>query len=169
MDNEMPRQSAAASSAAQSGEQSCEVIATHAVVTRDSVEPVSPPVSPAISLAIAEGREQPKPRPEAHKSSSQSGSECGNGNTKANCYECKHRRELVGDAHSSCCHPGASPIAILLFAAGQSEMKTKQIHVRGNTHGVRSGWFLWPMNFDPCWLEICSGFERSDAAGSKDK
>ena len=35
----------------------------------------------------------------------------------------------------------------------------KDFCVRGNTHGVRSGWFIWPINFDPVWLEECTLFE----------
>lgn len=138
-----------------SKEQSCEVIATHEPVTTDSVAPVSPAISLAVPLSS--GREQliTETKDTIHQSSYQS----GNGNTKPNCYTCKHRRELVGDCHSSCVHPGSSPIALLLFAAGQTEMETKRIHVRGNAHGVRSGWFMWPMNFDPVWLEICTGWE----------
>lgn len=137
------------------GEAKCEVIATHAPVTKGSVAPVSPAVSPAVPLS--NGREQLTT--ETTDTIHQSGSQSGNGNTKPNCYECRHRRELLGDCHSSCAHPSASPVALLLFAGGHSEMRTQSIHVRGNTHGVRSGWFMWPMNFDPVWLEICSGFE----------
>lgn len=139
------------------GEVTCEVIATHAPVTKGSVAPVSPAISLAVPLS--NGREQPitETTDTIHQSSYQS----GNGNTKSDCYKCKYRRELVGDAHSSCGHIGASPIALLLFAAGQTEMNTKQIHIRGNTHGVRSGWFMWPMNFDPVWVEICTGFEQT--------
>lgn len=58
---------------------------------------------------------------------------------KPNCYKCKHRRDLSGDAHSKCANPRAN--------------------VRGNPHGVRGGWFFWPLNFDPTWLESCDGFE----------
>jgi hypothetical protein len=27
-----------------------------------------------------------------------------------------------------------------------------------NYHGVRKGWFLWPLNFDPTWLLNCDGY-----------
>jgi hypothetical protein len=111
-------------------------------------------VSPAISQATANGRELQKPSPTASKSCNQSGT----GNEKPNCYKCIYRKQLVGDAHSSCSHPKASPMALLLFASGLTEFKIEGLHVRGNTHGVRSGWFYWPMNFDPVWLDICSGF-----------
>jgi hypothetical protein len=31
-------------------------------------------------------------------------------------------------------------------------------HVTGSPHGIRRGWFLWPLRFDPVWLESCDGF-----------
>lgn len=163
INNEMPGQSAAAHSAAQTGDQPCreiDGIPTRAREAKAIAESVSPAVSPAISPATANGREQLKTETSSDKSGNQSGSQSGTSNEKPNCYECKYRRELVGDTHSSCGHPAATPFALILFAAGSSEFKINQIHVRGNTHGVRSGWFLWPANFDPTWLEICSGFVR---------
>jgi hypothetical protein len=24
---------------------------------------------------------------------------------------------------------------------------------------MRNGWFCWPFNFDPVWLEACDGFK----------
>lgn len=138
------------------GELPCEVTDSHADVT--AVSGVSPVISPAISLA-ASSVENNQNRDTTHQSSNQSGNQSGS-NTKPNCYQCNHRRELVGDCHSSCGHPAASPMVAVLFMTGHSEFNIKQIHIRGNTHGVRSGWFNWPMNFDPIWLEICTGFEE---------
>lgn len=59
---------------------------------------------------------------------------------KPNCYECKYRGELVGDAHSACHN---------LIA-----------NVKANPHGVKNGWFFHPVNFDPTWLEKCDGFKQ---------
>jgi hypothetical protein len=58
--------------------------------------------------------------------------------TPPNCYECKGRCDVPGDAHSSC-----------------SQL---QAHVEGSPHGIRKGWFLWPWNFDPTWLVSCDSF-----------
>lgn len=57
---------------------------------------------------------------------------------KPNCYECVHRRNLSGDAHSKC--------------------NNLEAEVKGNKHGIEKGWFMWPVNFDPIWVEVCSGF-----------
>ena len=59
---------------------------------------------------------------------------------KPDCYICKHRKEVPGDAHSSCANPKAN--------------------VKGALHGIKSGWFLYPFSFDPVWLETCDGFEK---------
>jgi hypothetical protein len=38
----------------------------------------------------------------------------------------------------------------------------KYAKVKANPHGVANGWFLWPMNFDPVWLEDCELFEKKE-------
>jgi hypothetical protein len=58
---------------------------------------------------------------------------------KPDCYKCKFRRELPGDCHSGCANRAAK--------------------VTGDAYGIRSGWFFWPLNFDPVWLKSCDGFE----------
>lgn len=116
-------------------------------------------VSPAISLAVspASSREQPTIETQGSQSSNQSG---GNSVPRTpNCYECIHRRELVGDCHSSCAAPRASIAYLMVFAAGKSEFSSPEgVHIRASTHGVRSGWFMWPINFDPVWLQGCSEY-----------
>lgn len=54
------------------------------------------------------------------------------------CYDCVHRLEVPGSCHSRCNNHLAK--------------------VEGNKHGIRSGWFMWPLNFDPVWLISCNGF-----------
>lgn len=56
------------------------------------------------------------------------------------CYECKFRRNVPGDTHSAC----AAPL--------------DKIKVVADAHGIRNGWFLFPYNFDPVWLEECNSF-----------
>ena len=59
--------------------------------------------------------------------------------SKPNCYDCKHRRPISWDAHSSC-----------------ANMNCK---VKWNAYWIQSGWFYHPFNFDPSWLEECDWFE----------
>ena len=95
------------------------------------------------------------------------------------CYTCKFRENVPGDAHSCCNHPavGGDPLMALidilancksqlwewhgkrishmsLVVAGQS------LNIIGNPHGVANGWFFWPANFDPIWLQNCDGYEE---------
>lgn len=58
--------------------------------------------------------------------------------SKPNCYECVHCLPVPGDAHKRCNNTNAN--------------------VEGDSHGIRMGWFLWPVNFDPTWLVSCDGF-----------
>lgn len=85
---------------------------------------------------------------------------------KPNCYECIHRRTVPGDAHSECAHPITEPFGAASGIVGMGDV----LGIVANPHGVRSGWFLWPVNFDPVWLESCNGFEskKKDPDENKD-
>lgn len=63
-------------------------------------------------------------------------------NTKPNCYKCIYRRSVPGDCHSSCANEYA--------------------RVTGDAHGIRSGWFFHPYNFDPIWLKECDGYKSKE-------
>jgi hypothetical protein len=92
------------------------------------------------------------------------------GKKKANCYECKFRGEVPGSAHSCCKHPGSGNdgdpfIKLMAIFAGVGRHAPignhegiRKLNIRGNPHGIRMGWFNWPYNFDPTWLENCDGF-----------
>ena len=58
---------------------------------------------------------------------------------KPNCYQCTYRDKLIGDAHSQC--------------------SNRRAKVKGNSHGINSGWFNHPYNFDSVWLVSCNGFK----------
>lgn len=86
---------------------------------------------------------------------------------KANCYKCKYRGTVAGSAHSCCEHPSIKKTPLgevfgILASVGRCPVppvETK-ITVKGNPHGIKSGWFAWPFNFDPIWLENCDGFTQ---------
>ncbi len=86
------------------------------------------------------------------------------------CYQCQYRGDVPGSAHSSCHHPACKPL--LDSSLGQVlgmlasvrrtaplEFQPAGIKVVGDSHGIKNGWFNHPYNFDPVWLEECSGFE----------
>ena len=84
-----------------------------------------------------------------------------------NCYDCIHRRQLAGDAHSKCVHPsieetGGEALAMLAAIGGQRIGAWKALNVSGDPHGIRNGWFFWPANFDPAWLRTCDGFTPAE-------
>ena len=82
---------------------------------------------------------------------------------KPNCYQCKHRTGIPGDAHSECKHPAVNDcdrvVAPIALNTGIRSQALKRLNVSGNPHGIKNGWFFWPINFDPVWLETCDGFE----------
>lgn len=90
---------------------------------------------------------------------------------KANCYECKHRGTVPGSCHSRCNHPAFGKVnddPLLQLAGIFASVKrippvkaeVEGIKVVGNPQGISGGWFNHPFNFDPVWLESCTGFEK---------
>ena len=64
------------------------------------------------------------------------------------CYRCLHRGHIPGNCHTKCTHPDVKD---------RSKMR-----IKGNEQGIKGGWFAWPYNFDPVWLENCDGFESTE-------
>ena len=84
-----------------------------------------------------------------------------------NCYKCKHRGTIPGDCHSMCHHPkveqDSNPFGALVdMISGKNNQAAIDLGIKGNAHGIRSGWFMWPANFDPTWLESCNGFKEKE-------
>ncbi len=84
---------------------------------------------------------------------------------KPNCFECKHRREIPGDAHSMCAHPavggdGDYLDSTMAMVGGGTSEAARSLGIKGNPTGIRNGWFSWPANFDPTWLDECTGYEQ---------
>lgn len=77
---------------------------------------------------------------------------------KPNCYVCQYRGSIPGDAHSCCKYPGNDTSFFGLFAPG-NQANAEKLNIKANFHGVKNGWFMWPVNFDPVWLENCDGFK----------
>ena len=88
-----------------------------------------------------------------------------------NCYKCKHKSNVPGSCHSSCKHPSIGEIdpvegMMAIFASvGRVtpviNSGAKDLNIKGSAQGIRAGWFNWPHNFDPVWLESCNGFETA--------
>jgi len=78
---------------------------------------------------------------------------------EADCYKCKYRGNVAGDAHSCCRYPN-NDIGMLSFFEKSNLENMEKLNIKANSHGIRNGWFMWPVNFDPVWLENCDGFEQ---------
>jgi len=84
------------------------------------------------------------------------------------CYECKYRGSIPGDAHSCCNHPAIGEKdsnefgALVEMLGGKFQEAKKKLEIQGHPQGIRSGWFMWPANFDPTWLLNCNGFEQKE-------
>ena len=83
---------------------------------------------------------------------------------EVNCYECKFRGTIPGDAHSRCNHPkvkqDSNPFGAMVDAlSGKNNDAAKELKIVGDPRGIKKGWFLWPANFDPVWLLSCEGIE----------
>jgi hypothetical protein len=89
---------------------------------------------------------------------------------KPNCYDCKWRGAIAGDTNSRCNHPANDEIVNNPFAQvfgiiasvgriGPVKVDTG-LHVTGEPDGIKNGWFVWPISFDPLWLKTCDGFEQ---------
>ena len=91
------------------------------------------------------------------------------------CYKCKHRGTVPGSAHTRCTHPKASgdetdPMIEIMAIYASVERAAPiigegaaELGIKGNAQGISNGWFNWPFNFDPVWLDNCDGFEPKDS------
>jgi len=68
---------------------------------------------------------------------------CGEDRRRSECYSCKFMREVPGNAHIKCIYP--DPYMI------------------GSDHGIKNGWFFYPILFDPVWKEkLCNNYEEKE-------
>lgn len=73
-----------------------------------------------------------------------------------NCYTCKNRREIPGDAHSQCIHhKGPTEMIHIIIGTGQTVMG-----IEYQRYGYDQGWFFFPMNYDPIWMIKCDEHEQ---------
>ena len=76
----------------------------------------------------------------------------------SNCYKCKYRWSVPGNTHSCCRHPKVLKIGQFECFTALVLLNKSPFQITANPHGVKNGWFMWPLNFDPVWLESCEGF-----------
>lgn len=55
------------------------------------------------------------------------------------CFSCKFKEDIPGDTHVKCIKPDQ--------------------FMQGHSHGIKRGWFNYPINFDPVWkLTKCNNY-----------
>lgn len=90
---------------------------------------------------------------------------------KSKCYSCKWRKNVPGSAHSSCGHPSIDKsenvlmsVLTLMQATGRTGgvVSPKELNIKANETGVNGGWFMFPFDFDPVWLDNCDGYTKKD-------
>jgi hypothetical protein len=79
------------------------------------------------------------------------------------CYKCEHRGSVPGSRHSCCHYPGTKTDIFDMFEPENRQLAV-DLNIRANRHGIESGWFMWPMDFDPVWLNNCNGFKAKEEA-----
>lgn len=66
---------------------------------------------------------------------------------KKNCCSCAYKGNVPGSAHTEC------------------KLDWENMDVlppKGNEHGIKKGWYLFPIDFDPVWqIEECKGFSET--------
>jgi len=90
---------------------------------------------------------------------------------KFDCWTCKWKAEIPGDCHIACKHPALqgttdNPLAEVISMLGGRRFGNISIHppelkIRGHPTGIKNGWFNYPFNFDPTWLENCEGYKSN--------
>lgn len=74
------------------------------------------------------------------------------------CYKCPFRGEVPGSAHSRCnVIPEFATASLIGLSVSSGKIKgitadDKPI-LKFHEHGVKKGWCMWPINFDPIWVE----------------
>ena len=80
------------------------------------------------------------------------------------CYKCKYCADSVMGAQSCCNYPGNCTDPIFNYDKNNKNAKNhEELHIKGDKYGVLNGWFGWPVNFDPVWLENCDGFTPKES------
>jgi hypothetical protein len=68
-------------------------------------------------------------------------------NIRNECHTCLYKENVPGDAHISCTNPDNS--------------------MTGKPHGIKMGWFIYPIVFDPVWkTKLCANYRSRNKGGT---
>lgn len=51
----------------------------------------------------------------------------------------------------------------LIILKTRTKKNAQKLNIKAELHGIKNGWFFWPVNFDPVWLISCNGFTPKEA------
>ncbi len=82
---------------------------------------------------------------------------------KPDCYQCRWRGTIPGDAHSKCRHPkveeagiDTNPFGAMVdVMGGKASAPRRSLAIRGTASVL-----TWPANYDPAFLDNCKGFKE---------
>lgn len=66
------------------------------------------------------------------------------------CYSCRYQHAIPGDSHVGCALKGTPFNTYIEARMGRLEPPQR------DPHGIAGGWCLWPINFDPIWIDHCN-------------
>lgn len=78
--------------------------------------------------------------------------------TNKKCNNCTHKRNIAGDCHISCSNPDIAKHSQVLTVVGLTSPSNLDKFCRESLgfsvdeYGIRSGWFMFPLNYDPTWM-----------------
>jgi hypothetical protein len=86
---------------------------------------------------------------------------------KNDCFKCPYVASVPGSAHKSCKHPSVMKPHIMfglpvLIAGGLVELENDDGVKLLEFHptGIRGGWCVYPINFDPIWVTCRLSIEK---------
>lgn len=84
--------------------------------------------------------------------------------SKPNCYKCTHRESLKYSAHSRCNAVTKENTMedIFAYVVASDNRNHPDVRVKGNLTGINNGWFNWPIDFDPVWVDECKFFQEKE-------
>lgn len=83
------------------------------------------------------------------------------------CNKCVFKMDNTGSHHVACTIPTLANIPEVGFLSEvMARAHQEHISIGGviviNGHGVRNGWAMYPLNFDPIWIEQCNFYKEKE-------
>ena len=89
-------------------------------------------------------------------------------NGNRHCHTCQHHKPVPDTDNCACNHPwldskNTAMAQLMVQKMGECKMVNEGVEffVKINQQGIDSGAANWPIDFDPVWLEECTGYEAT--------